>query len=87
MPTNDYTTIGRLQPAAVRQKTNPEVSFKKGGSDFRCPRTFTCLGKQALSRDVYRTAGRAAFTQQDRWYVPGDKFKGKTRMIAADTFV
>eukprot|EP00903_Cladosiphon_okamuranus_P007907 g7637.t1 len=66
--------IGRLQPTAVRQKPRPDVWFDKGGSDFRCPRTFSCLGKQALSREVYRSAGRVAFTRQDRWYVPGDKF-------------
>lgn len=77
----ELCTVGRLQPTAVRQKPRPEVQFDKGGSDFRCPRTFTCLGKQCLSRDVYRTAGRPAFTQQDRWYVPGDKFKGKTEWV------
>lgn len=65
----------------MRQKPHPEVSFDKGGSDFRCPRTFTCLGKQALSRDVYRSAGRAAFTRQDRWYIPGDKFTGEIGAI------
>lgn len=53
------------------------VSFEKGGSDFRCPRTFSCFGRQALSRDVYRNAGTPAFSRQDRWYVPGDKFNGK----------
>ncbi|CAB1109725.1 unnamed protein product [Ectocarpus sp. CCAP 1310/34] len=67
--------MGRFQPTVVRQKPRPEVSFDKGGSDFRCPRTFSCLGQQALSRDVYRSAGRPVFTRQDRWHVPGDKFR------------
>lgn len=74
-------TTGRFQPTVVRQKPRPEVSFDKGGSDFRCPRTFSCLGQQALSRDVYRSAGRPVFTRQDRWYVPGDKFRGESRLM------
>lgn len=73
------TATGRLQPTAVRKKPHPEVCFNKGGSDFRCPRTFSCFGRQALSRDIYRTAGTPAFARQDRWYVPGDKFKGERR--------
>ncbi|CAM9423860.1 unnamed protein product, partial [Choristocarpus tenellus] len=66
---------GRLQPTLPRVKPRPEIDFVKGGSDFRCPRTFSSFGEQTLSRRVYRTAGSPTFTKQDRWFVPGDKFK------------
>ncbi|CAM9747265.1 unnamed protein product, partial [Ascophyllum nodosum] len=66
---------GRLQPTAVRQKARQDVCFDKGGSDFRCPRMFSSFGRQALSRDIYRTASTPTFMLQDRFYVPGDKFK------------
>ncbi|CAN0010771.1 unnamed protein product [Discosporangium mesarthrocarpum] len=66
--------VGRLQPTTARAKTKPDVNFTKGGSDFRCPTTFSCLGKQSLSRRQYLTAASPAFGKQNRWYVPGDKF-------------
>ncbi|CAM9484136.1 unnamed protein product [Sphacelaria rigidula] len=75
MSTPPHTSLpGSLQPTQVRERPHPDVNFAKGGSDFRCPRTFSCLGRQALSREVYRNAGRPAFSRQDRWYIPGDKF-------------
>lgn len=78
---------GPLKPTPVREKTQPAIDFAKGGSDFRCPRTFSCFGKQALSRAIYRNTPAPSFTRQDRWYTPGDKFTGENRNAMSSNLV
>lgn len=78
---------GPLKPTPVREKIQPAIDFAKGGSDFRCPRTFSCFGKQTLSRAIYRNTPAPSFTRQDRWYTPGDKFSGEKRYAVSSNLV
>ncbi|CAM9801017.1 unnamed protein product [Chrysoparadoxa australica] len=76
--------IGSLQPTISRDALAPMVRFEKGGSDFRCLNDFTCMGEQFNSRKHYKSAGRVAFAQQDRFHSFGDKFQN-FRLVGLDS--
>ena len=63
--------IGRLQPVVSRLPAKPAVNFEKGGSDFRCPNSVTCFGKQTLSGTHRRSQGRVTFSRDTR-FKPSD---------------
>lgn len=41
--------LGKLQPVQSRVPAVPPVNYAKGGSDFRCPKNTSAMGKQTIS--------------------------------------
>ncbi len=50
-----------------RLPAKPMVDYAKGGSDFRCPQSTSCFGKQVLSGKHRASQGRVTFAVAPRF--------------------